>query len=239
MSVRHVALRAVVSLAATAAVGAFSILVLSGTAGAQPPYTDGETVPGSAVPSSSYTAGTPFSSGQTINIVIPATENAAGNGPLFTASQALEFVECAAPNGVIPSSPSTACDLNTVNTNTVFANSDGSVNYYQDGNSSYYPVYSLPNAGLGEGSSGPVCGSTSATECILYVGTDVSDSTAPHVWSQPFFVAATPGNTGADPGDGTPEVPVAILLPLAAMGLIGGAVGFRKRRHSRSAASVA
>ncbi len=85
---------------------------------------------------------------------------------------------------------------------------------------------------LGEGSSSPTCGSTSATECILYIGNNQGDFTKPHLWSQPFFVKANGNDLGANPGDGTPEVPMALLLPLSAMGLLGGAVLIRRRRRS-------
>ena len=43
-------------------------------------------------------------------------------------------------------------------------------------------------------------------------------------------------DSARNPGDGTPEVPMAILLPLSAMGLLGGAVLIRRRRRSAHAA---
>ena len=70
MSIRRVARTVAVSIAAVSAAGAFSILTLSGTAGAAAP-TDGSSVPNSAVAVGTVTPGTPFSSGQQINIVIP------------------------------------------------------------------------------------------------------------------------------------------------------------------------
>ncbi len=41
---------------------------------------------------------------------------------------------------------------------------------------------------------------------------------------------------GSNPGDGTPEVPLAVGLPLAAAGLVGGTVLFRRRKAARAAA---
>jgi hypothetical protein len=139
---------------------------------------------------------------------------------------------------VIPGSPS-ACDGDTLQGDSLTPNSDGSVNYQAE-TGDLYTVYALPDSvKLFEGSSGPVCGSTSATECILYIGDNQNDFTQPHVWSQPFFVTANGVDTGANPGDGTPEVPYAILLPLAAMGVIGGTVAVRRRRSaSRASASI-
>jgi hypothetical protein len=162
--------------------------------------------------------------------VIPANS-------VFTSTTASIFVlECAAPNGVSPTQIS-ACDGNTISPDPINANSDGSINYAAS-EGSLYTLYSLPSSVVDNGStSGPVCGSTSATECILYIGQNQGDFTAPHVWSQPFYVENYDGNNdGGTPGDGTPEVPMAILLPLAAMGLIGGTVLVRRRRAARSVA---
>jgi hypothetical protein len=160
----------------------------------------------------------------------PPTSNTT---PVFTNPNAtLEVVECAAPNGVTPTQTS-ACDGDTAQgSGTLFPNPNGSVNYYQDTTTnSLYTVYAIPDPALSEGTSGPKCGSTSATECILYIGTNVGSFTAPHVWSQPFFVHTNAdGDSGDNPGDGTPEVPMAIMLPLAALILIGGTVLVRRRR---------
>ena len=222
MSIRHVARRVAVSIAATAAEGSFAALAFSPPTGATP--ASGDTVPGSAQPVGPVTAGTSFSSGQSINVVIPA--NSAFAAPDNTAN--VNIVECAAPYGVVPSKP-IACDGNTIQGSTIIPNADGSFTYLG------YQVYALPDsATLGEGSSGPTCGSTSATECILYIGNNQNDFTKPHLWSQPFFVNANAEHGGENPGAGTPEVPVAILLLLSAMGLLGGAVLIRRRRRSRS-----
>jgi hypothetical protein len=166
------------------------------------------------------TPGTPFSSGQLINVVIPA--NSAFASPDNTA--AINILECAAPNGVIPTQ-TTACDGNTIQGPTVTAAANGSFTL------TGYPVYALPDSfSLGEGSGGPVCGNTLATECILFIGNNQNAFTSPHLWSQPFLIKANANDSGANPGDGTPEVPMAILLPVAAMGLLGATVLIRRRR---------
>ena len=229
MSIRQAARRVVIVSTALSAAAAFTVLSLSAPAGATTPTT-GSSVPNSAVPVGTVTPGTPFSSGQGINVVIPANS-------VFSDTTNLAIEECAAPNGVIPTLPS-ACDGNTINGPTIKSNADGSVNF-QTETGSLYTVYALPDSvSLGEGSTGPQCGSTSATECILYIGYNQNDFTQPHVWSQPFFVSANGTDTGANPGDGTPEVPLAILLPASALGLFGGAALNRRRRNSRLVDSV-
>jgi hypothetical protein len=166
-----------------------------GIAGAAGP-TEGSIVPNSAVAISPFTAGTPFSSGQTINVVVPA------NGVFTSTTQNINILECAAPNGVPPTSPS-SCDGNSINGPTLTANSDGSIDF-QANTGSLYTVYALPDIkNLGETGSGVQCGNTAANECILYIGVQQSDFTQPHVWSQPFAITANGDDLGENPGDGT------------------------------------
>ena len=201
-------------------------------AGADPP-TQGsivpyaaQCIPGFSSPSGPCSPG-PFDSGQEISVNAPANS-------MFTSAHSIWIFECAAPNGVLPTSP-TACDSQTVQEDgTIFPFSDGSIAF------NAYIVYFLPDdIYLGEGPTHtPVCGDTAATECVLYIGQDVqaslvpTDFSQPHVFSQPFLVHADPGDVGTmNPGDGTPEVPVAVLLPVAAMGILGGVL-LMGRRHS-------
>jgi hypothetical protein len=223
MSVRHVARRISASVAVTAAAGAFVALAFTSPAGAAPPAS-GDIVPGSAQAVAPFTAGQPFDSGQNINVVIPANSAFAG-----ATSTGINILECSAPNGVPPTNP-TACDGNTIQGSTILPNADGSFTY------TGYQLFALPDSvTLGEGTSGPACGDTAATECILFVGQNQLDFTKPHLWSQPFFINANGNDLGANPGDGTPEVPVAIILPIAALGLLGGTVLIRNRRRARAA----
>jgi hypothetical protein len=223
MSLRHVARRVAVAVAATAAAGSFAAMAFSSPAGAEP--ASGSTVSNAAQCAETCTPG-PFDSGQNINVVVPA--NTAFAAPNNTAG--IIIVECSAPNGVLPTLPS-ACDGNTQQT-LVGVNSDGSFTF------SDYQVFALPDSySLGESASNPVdCGNTAATECVLYIGNDQNDFTQPHLWSQPFLINTDPTDSGTiNPGDGTPEVPLAIILPLSAMGLLGGAVLIRRRRHAHAA----
>jgi len=213
MSLRR---RAVTIAAAIAVAGAIpiSLLAMGGTAGAANPLQIA-----TVTPASTFTAGTPFSSGQHVTINVPANTTLAP-----VAGQNIVIVECAAPGGVIPTQI-TACDPNSVSGDSITPNADGSLNY---GN---YQVYSLPNAAeFGESPSGtPVC--NLGNQCVLYIGTNYGDFTQPHVWSQAFVINPTAGNTGANPGDGTPEVPLALGLPLLASGVVGGSVLYSRRRR--------
>ncbi len=234
MSVRHVARRVVVSIAATAAAGSFAALAFAVPAAVPAGATtacsnSGDQCLTAAQPSGTYTAGTPFDSGQNINVVVPANNTFSSTDGLGNNTSNINVLECAAPNGVIPTNTA-ACDGNTIQGPTVLPNPDGSFTL------TGYTVYALPDSiSLGEGSGGPVCGNTLATECILYIGNNQNDFTQPHLWSQPFLISANGTDSGANPGDGTPEVPFAVLLPLSAMGLLGATVLIRHRRKARVA----
>jgi hypothetical protein len=239
MSFRQAVRRAAIALAAVSAAGAFSLATLTSPAGATTPA-EGASGP-YAVAVSPFTAGDAYSSGQTINVIVPANS-------LFVSTSSVNIVECAAPNGILPTL-SNECDGNTIQGSTILPNTDGDINLQTQGYG-LYPVYALPDsATLGESASSAVdCGDTAATECVLYIGQNQNDFTAPHVFSQPFFIAANSDDKGDFPGDGssatiapppqTPEVPFVIILPVAAMGLLGGTVLVRRRRAlSKSASS--
>ena len=220
MTIRHAA-KAVALTGAVASVGALSALAFSGTAGAAIP-SGGQS--NSLIPVAPFTAGTPFASGQTVTVTV---------GPsALTPAQNVSILLCAAPNGVLPTLPS-QCDPNTVQGDSVIPAADGSFNYVNS-----YQVYKLPSPALGEGPSvTPVCGNTAATECVLGIFDNFNDFTAPHVFSQPFKIQVTGPETGTinNPGDGTPEVPLAIGLPLAAAGLMAGGLVLRRRRSNAAA----
>jgi hypothetical protein len=194
----------------------------------------GSQVPDSAVPLGSYTPGTPFSSGQIIKVVIPANSVLPPDG--FAS-----IYECADPGGLPANDPTPTsadqCDPESIQADTVQIQSDGSVDYED------YGVLSLPNTdtgpnGLGESPGGtPICDTTH--ECVLLISgmptfgmlPTLSDQLAgPHYFSQPFQVAPDAGDTGVDPGDGTPETPYALALPVLAFGLIGAAIVIRRRK---------
>jgi hypothetical protein len=164
-------------------------LGLGAGAGATGP-SSGSTVPNAIQTVGSVAANSPFDSGQIVNVDIPANS-------AFAQNAGVNLVECAAPNGVVPTL-TTACDGLTLQNGALVA-ADGSFTF------NGYTVYALPDStSLGEGTSGPVCGDTLATECILYIGENQNDFTAPHLWSAPFFIQPDKTDSGtSNPGDGT------------------------------------
>jgi len=156
---------------------------------------NGTQVPGSDVPIGTFTAATPFSSGQNIEVKIPANSN-------FTPSAKVNILECSDPAGTAANLPTSVsqCDGNTIQGSTVFINSDGSVTV------NGYPVYALPDAiSLGEPAiTTPVC--NPSNECVLFIGEDENNfAGSPHYFSEPFFVAANGTDNGAMPGDGSAQ----------------------------------
>ena len=156
----------------------------------------GSIISGAAATSGSFTAGTPFSSGQQINVVVPANT-------VLPPNTNVNILECSAPNGVIPTDPS-ECDGETIQGASIHPEPNGAVNL-QSQTGTLLTLYALPDFHSLEETTGPACSLN--TECILYIGDNQNDFTQPHFWSQPFYV--DPGNgldTGANPGDGSPPV---------------------------------
>jgi hypothetical protein len=145
-----------------------------------------------------------FFSGETIEVKV-------GPNAVFTPGAGINIIECA-----VGASSANNCDGNTIQADTILAGTDGSFDYKN------YTVFSLPNSIFG--ASAIKC--DSSTPCILYVGQNQNDFTAPKMFSDPINIAAQPPTQ-------TPEVPYATLLPLAALCLFGGAylVLRRRRRH--------
>lgn len=227
MKLRNVA----ISLAAATAIAGSSGLALvgfSGVAGAT--VTSGSTVqaaiPISPDPSSgqTVTSGTPYASGQTIEVKVPANT-------ALSPTEAVKIIECGDPGGLPANLPITAagCNTNTVNADTIIPNSDGSFDYTN------YQVYKLPDADF---PTSPTSCGTSADPCVLWIGDNYNAFTVQQLWSQPFQVQDTASDlNGENPGDGTPEVPLAIGLPLAAGGLFAGGLVLRRRRSAKANAA--
>ncbi len=215
-------------------VSAFAVLAFATPAFASGPQ-GGSKVPGSAIPIGPFATGTPFSSGQVIEVKIPPNST-------LTPGAGIKIVECAAPLGVVPSNPS-ACDGETIQGNTVYVQPNGSVDYKRTATSTGYTIYSLPDFhSLGEPKdSRPIC--DISQECVLYIGQNQLVFTAPHYWSEPFKVSPTPNDTGANPGDGDIAAVggssngfLTVGLPIIVVVVVVAILLFLRRRHTVASA---
>ena len=137
----------------------------------------------SAPPSLNVSPQGNYRDGQAISVAV-------GPNGYFTPHARINVIECADPGGLASNLPKdiTTCDGNTIQGNTILVGSDGS--FSQTG----YTVYLLPSPSLGEqGNFKPVCNQTNY--CVLYVGQDQNDFTAPKVFSAPFLTAPGSGTT--------------------------------------------
>ena len=158
-------------------------------AGAGATVTSGDIVSTAAQPQSPFTTAIPFSSGQIINVVIPANSAFAApdntHGVKRSSSALLRTASCRRRR--------TACDGLTIQgaehrapTPTARSRCTG------------YTVYALPDSvSLGEGPGGPACGQTAATECILYIGEQpATTSPSPTCGPPPSSSRRTPPTAG-------------------------------------------
>jgi hypothetical protein len=137
----------------------------------------------SAPPAVSLSASGHLSDGQTISVSV-------GSNSYFTPHAGVNILECADPGGSAANLPTSidTCDGNTIQGTTVLVATDGSFS------ESSYQVYALPSSTLGEQSNDqPVCNQTNY--CVLYVGQNQNDFTAPKTFSAPFLVTAGSGTT--------------------------------------------
>ncbi len=125
------------------------------------------------------------------------------------------------------------CDRKTIQSGPLVAQAHGTADYLG------YPILALPDATtLGESARHrPRCDLTHA--CVLVIGSsngdgdgDQDDGFQRAVWSDAFFVDPNP--VGTNPGNGTPEVPSVLALPVVAAAILGGVVLIRRRRAARS-----
>ena len=245
MSVRQ-AVRTVAVTGAAVLCGALFLLAIdSGVAGAQLVSGDGYTTV-SPADTETVTPGTPFTSGQniTINVTANPTLSAAGQeGAGAPAPTGLyDFEECEDPGGTTANLPTSfsGCEAATLDTESGDTTT-GAVEAYDD-----FPVHVLPDANISP--SGPTmtaapgqCG-LAPDYCVIGIfaanpNSGHSGFAYPHLFSAPFQVAVGDGlDQGDNPGDGTPEVPLAIGLPLAAAGIFGGVLVRNRRRQRQQAA---
>jgi len=241
MSIRHV-VKAVAATGAATLCGAALVLTLGvGTAGASSLVSpDGNTTLSTE---GTVTAGTPYDSGQTIDVSVQGNSSLSNATLCQTQYAALDqtcgnptgfyyIEECTSVGGVLPTTAN-QCEHGTEDENAA-KSTDGS--FDEPG----FLVYQLPDAaGLGAPNMVGKCGVAPNT-CVLGIFAADPQSAAgfsyPHLFSAPFQVNNPDGqNDGASPGDGTPEVPLAIALPVLALLGIGGWT-VRSRRKQRQAA---
>jgi hypothetical protein len=237
MSIRHLVKSVAVSGAA-AICGVALVIGLSGAAGATQtsslPSSDGNTTLTTNIP---ITPGTPYSSGQTValNVVAGPLSSANLTAAGVPTSGVFYIEECTDVNGDpanLPTSPSTCEGDNLI---TVPKTSNG-------GFSENLTVYDLPDALTLGGTT--LTGNSSCdvapNQCVFAVlslpfADGAAAFKAPHLFSAPFQVQIGPDgiDDGASPGDGTPEVSLAIALPLLALAGFG-VWTIRRRRHLAS-----
>jgi hypothetical protein len=158
-----------------------------------------------------------FSSGQTVEVSAPANL-------ILKPGRELFIEECTASFSK-PKPHYDQCDHRTKQPDLLRSGPDGSFTYAE------YTIYALPDAHTLHETKHhrPVCDLNHA--CVLIVGYDLDDP-GHRIWSAPFLVNPTPGDTGINPGDGTPEVPFALALPVLAIVIIGGTLLIRRRRST-------
>ena len=258
MSVRHAVRTVVVTGAAVLCGSLFLLAIDSGVANADVTSGDGFTTV-SPADTETPTPG-PFSSGQltTVNVNGGTSEsNAAYAGgtensnPLSSSYQECNgapaptglyyFEECEDLNGTIANLPSGygGCEEATMDTESGDTDT-GAVSAYDD-----FPVHVLPDSNIEP--SGPTMTTAPAQcgiapyYCVIGIfaanpNSGHSGFSYPHLWSAPFQVAVGDGqDAGDNPGDGTPEAPLAIGLPLLALGAVSGVVIRNRRRHRQAA----
>lgn len=102
-----------------------------------------------------------------------------------------------------------------------------------------YTVFALPDVSeLGEPTMTGTC-NVAPNQCVLGIfaaspAPSGNGFSYPHLFSALFQVTVGDGqDNGDNPGDGTPETPYAVALPILALGLLGSGVWVRRRRSAR------
>jgi hypothetical protein len=136
----------------------------------------------SAIPTLNVTPITGLHDGQTVSVSV-------GPNGFFTPHSHVNILECADPGGTSAKLPKdiTTCDGNTIQGDTILVGDDGSFSEPK------YTVYRLPNPTLGEQTNNqPVC--DQSNQCVLYVGQNQNDFTAPKLFSSAFSIAGSAGS---------------------------------------------
>jgi hypothetical protein len=131
---------------------------------------------GVSAPTVKITSG-PYHNGQLINVSV-------GPNRYFKPYSRVNILECADSGGKSKNLPTSisACDGNTIQGNTILVQPNGSFSEHG------YQLFALPNASFGEPrDSLPAC--TQKKACVLYIGQNQEDFTAPKIFSPPFTIS--------------------------------------------------
>ena len=249
MSIRHVSKTVAIAVAALACSGALMTGIFAGPAGASTlTSTDGNTALNTTT--GPPDPGVPYDSGQPIQVVVQPNSVISASALITAGLNPTGFYyveECTDPGGSplnLPIGPSN-CEAATLN-GSATRNSTSTGGFSLTG-LHVFKVYDLPDGFLGSPTMNGTC-DVSPNQCVLGIfvaNPNGSGGTAaftdPHLFSAPFQTqvdaAGTDSGLGADgnPGDGTPELPLAIGLPLAAAAVLGGWMFFGRRRRQRAA----
>jgi hypothetical protein len=236
MSIRHVVKTVAACGAATICGVALVISLGSGVAGASLVSSDGNTTLNTI---GTVTAGTPYSSGQTIQVSV-AANSVIDNANLAAANQGgLYYLEeCTDSEGSSSNLPTGPSNCEAATLTTISKTTSGAFN-------KNVTVYDLPDPGtLGSATMTGICDKY-PNDCVIgiFVASPQSAGTyaLPHLFSAPFQVDqqsdfGSGAEAGLNPGDGTPEVPLAIGLPLLGIALFGGWTLVRNRRRRQQTA---
>lgn len=245
MKIRHVVRIVAASSVGTLCGAAFVIALGMGPAGAgqvaSPTLTSSDGITTlTANGTATVASGTPYSSGQAITVSggTNTTLNPANLSSHQIPQGDFAIIECEDPGGTTANLPTQAsnCESGTED-QSVPQSSDGSFN------DSGYQVYTLPNTSFSPTTFVGGCG-LAPNYCVIGIfATDPYSggfgTANPHLWSAPFQVQQQGAhNSGTNPGDGTPEVPLAIGLPLAGLAAFGAWTIRSRRRSSRAATST-
>jgi hypothetical protein len=243
MSIRHAVKTVAVSGAAMVCAAVFALGVGSGVAGANTLTSpDGNTT---LTTVGTVAGGTPYSSGQKIIVTVVGNStlsfanlfaNGDPNCSSATACSGDFYVEeCTDPGGTTGALPTTAAGCEAATDN--FSQAKSSTGALTLSGAHEFKVYDLPDpTTLGSPTMTGTC-DVAPNTCVLGIFAENPQSangfSFPHLFSAPFQVQVGDGlDLGDSPGDGTPEVPLAIGLPLAAIAVFGG-LTLRNRRRSR------
>ena len=243
MSIRHVVKTVAVSGAATICGAVLMLGIGAGAAGASTlTSSDGNT---SLSTQGTVTAGTPYSSGQLVNVNVAAnsvinTTNLTSAGAPTTGLFYVE--ECTDPGGTTTNLPTTASGCEAATLATVPKTANGAFNLT---GASGFTMYDLPDPGtLGSATMTGTC-DIAPNQCVLGIFAASPQAGGgfgfPHLFSAPFQMDkqadfGSGSETGLNPGDGTPEVPLALGLPLAGLAILGAWSLRNRRRRQHEAA---